>query len=90
MNTATNTAARRMTTTRAAAAKPAGTQDLGDLGKNLQATIEGDELVIRINLTERLGESSTGKSITVATTSGNQKVEGTDVVIGINAYVKKK
>jgi hypothetical protein len=93
--TATTTAARRVgatsRTTAATSGKPAAApQDLGDLGKNLNATIEGNELIIRINLDERLGESSTGKSITVATTSGNQKVGDTEVVIGINAYVKKK
>jgi hypothetical protein len=82
MNTAANT--RRVSTAaRSAADKPAA-ENVGDLGKNLQYAIDGDELVIRINLKERHGKSASGKT----TSSGNQKIPGTEVVIGINAYVK--
>lgn len=85
MNTASN---RRLSVAKpAASAKPAA-ENVGDLGKNLQYNIEGDQLVIRINLNERHGASASGKTTIVATSSGNQKVPGTEVIIGINAYVK--
>jgi hypothetical protein len=97
MNTATTaTTARAVRNSRATGAsmatqrgdnKPTA-QDLGDLGTNLRAAMEGDELVIRINLSERHGKSASGKTTIVATSSGNQKVPGSEVVIGINAYVK--
>lgn len=88
MNTAATT--RRISASRPAAAnaqKPAATA-VGDLGTNLQYAIDGDELVIRINLSERHGKSASGKTTIVATSSGNQKVPGTEVIIGLNAYVK--
>ena len=54
-------------------------------------TVSDDKkkLTIVIDLTQRGGLTATGKSISVATTSGNQQVEGTNVLIGINAYVKR-
>ncbi len=58
------------------------------LGEGMEAAIDGDYLTIRIDLTNRGGTSGSGKSINVATTGGNQKVPGTDVVLGLNAYVK--
>lgn len=57
----------------------------------MKATIEGNELVIRIPMCEpRL--SGSGKTMVVATTSGNQvttaTVNGKAVVVGLNAYYK--
>jgi len=59
------------------------------LGKNLNASVEGSKLTIVIDLAKELGESKTGKSILVATTNGNQKIAGSNVAIGINAYKSK-
>jgi len=32
------------------------------------------------------GLSKSGKTISIASTKGNQKIEGTDAVIGLNVY----
>ena len=50
-------------------------------------------LTIKIDTKSRLGESKSGKTIMVASTEGNQRVEGGEVFIGLNCYVypdKKK
>jgi hypothetical protein len=56
----------------------------------VSATIEGNELVIRLPLnTPR--PSATGKTLVVATSSGNKateaEVNGQKVVVGVNAYI---
>jgi hypothetical protein len=60
--------------------------------KNIDAKVSGtgknQKLTITINLSERHGVSGSGKSEIVATSGGNQRVEGTDVYLGLNAYVK--
>ena len=56
---------------------------------NIKVSPDGKTATIVIDLTQRLGESASGKSITVASTGGNQTIPGTDVVLGLNAYVKK-
>ena len=58
--------------------------------KNLQIEVKGKSIVITIlDYTKEIGLSASGKSKTVATTSGNVQVEGTNgVVIGLNAYRK--
>jgi hypothetical protein len=59
------------------------------LGVNIEATLDDQQvLTLRINLKARGGRSASGKSITVATTSGNRTIPGSEVVIGVNAYVK--
>ena len=59
--------------------------------KNIDMTVEGNELVIRVDLTESHGTSASGKSEVIATTSGNQSVPGHDgVKIGINCYRMRK
>ena len=58
----------------------------------MQVKIEGNELVIRIPMQEPR-PSSSGKTLVVASTNGNKttdvKVQGQNVVIGLNAYIKK-
>jgi hypothetical protein len=58
----------------------------------MQVTIEGKDLVIRIPMTEPR-PSASGKTLVVATSSGNKVtdaiVQGQNVVIGLNAYIKK-
>ena len=58
-----------------------------NLGTNIEATITGTKLTIVIDLEQRHGISASGKSTIVATTSGNKTVPGTNVKIGLNAYV---
>ena len=56
------------------------------LGTNIRAAVEGDEIVIRINKNERHGPSSSGKNTIVAKTGGNVSFAG--LTLGINAYCK--
>ncbi len=56
--------------------------------KNIEMKIEDNILTIKVDVTKRYGKSSSGKSIIVATTEGNQAVGDTDLKIGMNVYVK--
>ncbi len=58
------------------------------LGENVKVEVKDGEAIITIDLKHRGGPSSSGKSITVASTRGNIIIPGTDVVLGLNAYVK--
>lgn len=58
--------------------------------KNVEMTVEGSVLTIRVDLNEEFGESKSGKSITVASTEGNVPVPGHEEIrIGLNIYRKK-
>ncbi|MCK4467531.1 MAG: hypothetical protein KAU60_06345 [Desulfobacterales bacterium] len=54
--------------------------------ENVKWEVKDDKLIIEIDLTKEFGLSKSGKTITVASTRGNQKIEGTDAVIGLNVY----
>lgn len=55
--------------------------------KNVQMHLEGNKLTIVVDLNQELGVSSSGKSITVASTEGNVSVPGReDIKIGLNIY----
>ncbi len=54
--------------------------------QNVKWEIKDDKLIIEIDLTMEFGLSKSGKTITIASTRGNQKIEGTDAVIGLNVY----
>ena len=49
-------------------------------------TVEGDEVVSRFRLDGDEGLSASKKTRIVASTRGNQPIEGTDVIVGLNAY----
>jgi hypothetical protein len=59
--------------------------------KKMKATIENGELVIRLPLNKTPILSTSGKTLIIASTHGNQKtdavVNGQPVVIGANAYI---
>jgi len=59
----------------------------------MTATIEGNELVIRIP-TQPPTPSATGKTLVLASTHGNVKtnvlVQGKPVTIGLNAYISAR
>jgi hypothetical protein len=62
----------------------------GERMKNVQINVEGDKLIIVVDLNQEFGLSSSGKSITVASTEGNVSVPGReDVKIGLNVYKPK-
>lgn len=61
--------------------------------KVLTATVEGDELVIRVPLNEPK-PSTSGKTLVVASSHGNKvteaEVNGQKVTVGVNAYIYKQ
>ena len=55
--------------------------------QNVEFQIQGDQLVIVVDLSQELGVSASGKSLIIATTSGNVGVPGHDEVkVGLNVY----
>lgn len=55
--------------------------------KNVQLKVEGNKLIIVVDLDQEFGLSSSGKSITVASTEGNISVpEREEIKIGLNIY----
>jgi len=58
--------------------------------KNVEMKVDGDRLVITVDLAKEFGVSKTGKSITIASTEGNVSVpEREEIKIGVNVYRKK-
>lgn len=54
---------------------------------NVTAAVKGNKLTLTIDLTKDFGPSKSGKTITVATTSGNVKIVGhDDFRLGLNVY----
>ena len=55
--------------------------------QNIVLMIEGNELIIRVDLSQEMGESASGKSVIIATTGGNVLLPGSeDVKIGLNVF----
>ena len=58
--------------------------------KNIDMQIQGDILIVKVDLKKEFGPSASGKTIIIATTEGNITVpEHESVKIGINVYRKK-
>jgi hypothetical protein len=56
---------------------------------NCAMDVKGNILTITVDLSKRYGPSKSGKTVTVATTSGNIAApEHPDVKIGLNVYAK--
>lgn len=54
---------------------------------NLDVTIEGDIMTIKVNLRRELGMSRSKKNILIATSSGNMKLPGREgFYMGLNVY----
>lgn len=61
--------------------------------KNVDLKLDGDKLVITIDLKKDFGPSASGKNIIIASTEGNQSIpekEEEGVKIGLNVYKKRK
>jgi len=58
----------------------------GEEMENVEWEIKGDKLIIEIDLTKDFGPSKSGKTINIVSTRGNQKIEGTNAIIGLNVY----
>jgi hypothetical protein len=53
-------------------------------------SVDGNKLIIMVDLDQEFGLSSSGKSITVASTEGNVSVPGREEIkIGLNIYRPK-
>jgi hypothetical protein len=54
--------------------------------KNVEMTIEGDILIVKVDLSKDFGPSKSGKTVIVASTEGNAPVPGRRERIGLNVY----
>ena len=58
--------------------------------KNVELSVEGTLLTVKVDLSKEFGPSSSGKTIIIATTEGNVSIPGAeDKKIGLNIYRKK-
>jgi len=56
--------------------------------KNVEMTVEGTVLTIKVDLSKEFGPSASGKT-TIASTEGNVTIPGREEKIGLNVYRKK-
>lgn len=57
--------------------------------KNIDMIVEENILTIKVDLSQRFGKSSSGKSTIIASTEGNQSIPAMDdIKIGLNVYTK--
>ncbi|CAG1004612.1 MAG TPA: hypothetical protein VF354_01310 [Candidatus Methanoperedens sp.] len=58
--------------------------------KNVEMLVEGNILTIKVDLTKDFGPSTSGKTIIIASSEGNQSIPGKEALkIGLNVYKKK-
>jgi hypothetical protein len=58
--------------------------------KNVEMSIDGNILTIKVDLSKEFGPSASGKTIIIASTEGNVAIEGLEEAkIGLNVYHKK-
>jgi len=57
--------------------------------KNVELTVEGTLLTIKVDLSKDFGPSSSGKTTIIATTEGNVNVPEREEKVGLNVYKKK-
>lgn len=58
--------------------------------KNIEMKLNGEKLVIAVDISKDFGPSKSGKSLTIASTEGNISIpEHDDIKIGLNIYRKK-
>ena len=57
--------------------------------KNVDLSVEGTTLTIKIDLSKEFGPSSSGKTIIIASSEGNVTIPGREEKIGLNVYKKK-
>jgi hypothetical protein len=58
--------------------------------KNVEMTVNGNVLTIKVDLSKEFGPSSSGKTIIIASTEGNAAIPDREgVKVGLNVYRKK-
>jgi len=63
-----------------------GSSIIGGIMENVKWEVKDNRLIIEVDLSLESGLSKSGKTITIASTKGNQKIEGTNAVMGLNVY----
>lgn len=55
--------------------------------KNIKATLKGNVLTLEVDVTKTYGDSKSGKTTIIASSEGNQPVDGAEgVKFGLNVY----
>ena len=58
--------------------------------KNIDMTVEGNTLILKVDLSKEFGPSSSGKTIIIASSEGNVSIPGAEEKkVGLNVYRKK-
>lgn len=57
--------------------------------KNVEMTIAGTILTIKVDLSKEFGPSASGKTIIIASTEGNMTIPDREEKVGLNVYRKK-
>ncbi len=60
--------------------------EITEIGKNIKVDIEGDQLILTIDLSKRFGTSGSGKSKIIATSKGNKDIGKGQIKLGLNLY----
>lgn len=54
--------------------------------QNVQMKIEGNKLIIEVDLSKEHGISASGKSMSIASSKGNKDIGKDNIKIGLNIY----
>jgi hypothetical protein len=57
--------------------------------KNVEMTVAGNILTIKVDLTKEFGPSASGKTNIIASTEGNVTIPEREEKVGLNVYRKK-
>jgi hypothetical protein len=57
--------------------------------KNVEMTVAGNLLTIKVDLSKEFGPSASGKTIIIASTEGNVTIPERVEKVGLNVYRKK-
>lgn len=57
--------------------------------KNVEMTVDGTILTIKVDLSKEFGPSASGKTIIIASTEGNVTIPNREEKVGLNVYRKK-
>ena len=57
--------------------------------ENIEQSINGDILTLKIDLSKRGEKSASGKTIRIASSEGNKRIKGTEIFVGVNVFTKE-
>jgi hypothetical protein len=58
--------------------------------QNIEQELNGDILILRIDLSKKHGLSKSGKTTRIASSEGNKRIGDSEIFIGVNVYEKIK